>query len=698
MVDRMPELLYCVVLTMGVCGAAASYVMRLHAGFSRMLRKVREAVCQPGCSLFGRNGIWPQGAKEDLLDEARLQAHIWTEVDARRAMYAKRMVIAIGFVFSVRAAMICVNIVLQRPRWMDPMQDVLFAFVLFFLYFIDCQPWLLRGRYLNFLHCFFSIALFVFCVPTTRIDVVERNHVYVSLARLFLGFINLQIRVSIWTNLAFSLGMLIWIRGQSQLMQIECLVMLAQVMLLFAMEANMVSNIKHATRIRSMQGQRSAVTSLLRMVCDVVVELDKDLQIVGDCPALSNILFHGSGKHLQSLRFQEFIIGDDRTLFEERLAPALNLAPSAAAASMFHVRLRDSWGNAVSVELFHVPFQGAGDERRHLVGLREFADVSDDLRSRLPAISRPLRASAGICGLTSSSSAATSSRSTADLGAFGSASAASPPAGGTVAAAKEGVVGSAAAASPRAGGAEAAAREGAGGGQGENSFSTASSGRPPVDTAGFGSDFENAWREAAGAHAATDVLPVALGRPQSPGCSSASPDSSTSNEGGDQSVLQVDVFALHPLPVHYVSRGFYRKYGSPERFTELLPDPAEFSSWLVRLADEVWDGTRRPQVESFGEVVVRHGDLSCSRRVFVNFKDPRAKIDGRVLQDRSAYKVSIRLGGMRSSISGSGASSSSSTTGSKCSRGGPRAGIGLGTSALSERFALRGPPLQRVQL
>mmetsp|Transcript_171650 Transcript_171650/g.550202 ORF Transcript_171650/g.550202 Transcript_171650/m.550202 type:complete len:440 (+) Transcript_171650:251-1570(+) len=57
-------------------------------------------------------------------------------------------------------------------------------------------------------------------------------------------------------------------------------------------------------------------------------------------------------------------------------------APSAVlvTAKMFHVRLRDSWGNAVPFELFHVPFKSLGDDMRHLVGLREHGDYQDGRR------------------------------------------------------------------------------------------------------------------------------------------------------------------------------------------------------------------------------------------------------------------------------------------------------------------------------
>eukprot|EP00445_Apocalathium_hangoei_P066796 CAMPEP_0204113056 /NCGR_PEP_ID=MMETSP0361-20130328/3431_1 /ASSEMBLY_ACC=CAM_ASM_000343 /TAXON_ID=268821 /ORGANISM="Scrippsiella Hangoei, Strain SHTV-5" /LENGTH=403 /DNA_ID=CAMNT_0051063359 /DNA_START=26 /DNA_END=1233 /DNA_ORIENTATION=+ len=198
------------------------------------------------------------------------------------------------------------------------------------------------------------------------------------LCRMFLGLMHLEISVSIWTNVAFGLSCASCFRRvdpsrQSQFLANQFVQVVALIVILLAFEANLISNARREVKERSTQGQRSAVASLLSTVCDAVLELDDELRMVGDSLALSNALFHGQARGLLGKPLKQLVVGDDQLFFEEKMASQDE--SSTDVANMFHVRLCDSWGNSVPMELFHVPFRGMGGEMRHLVGLREHGDA-----------------------------------------------------------------------------------------------------------------------------------------------------------------------------------------------------------------------------------------------------------------------------------------------------------------------------------
>eukprot|EP00405_Crypthecodinium_cohnii_P033499 CAMPEP_0206526338 /NCGR_PEP_ID=MMETSP0325_2-20121206/664_1 /ASSEMBLY_ACC=CAM_ASM_000347 /TAXON_ID=2866 /ORGANISM="Crypthecodinium cohnii, Strain Seligo" /LENGTH=347 /DNA_ID=CAMNT_0054021479 /DNA_START=721 /DNA_END=1761 /DNA_ORIENTATION=- len=136
----------------------------------------------------------------------------------------------------------------------------------------------------------------------------------------------------------------------------------------------MVASATQHVKVQSMQEERSAITSLLNIVCDAVVELDENLCLVGECLPLSNVLLRNGGRKLNGVPLKQLVMPEDQARFEEALA----LESTTAGANMFHVRLRDSWDNAAAMELFHVAFVTKGNELRRLIGLREYSDTQND--------------------------------------------------------------------------------------------------------------------------------------------------------------------------------------------------------------------------------------------------------------------------------------------------------------------------------
>mmetsp|Transcript_55814 Transcript_55814/g.150355 ORF Transcript_55814/g.150355 Transcript_55814/m.150355 type:complete len:448 (-) Transcript_55814:90-1433(-) len=234
-------------------------------------------------------------------------------------------------------------------------------------------------------HCVLMGLLLLYTLPWSGSRVVlfySWTGTLSMFGRMFLNFMHLEIRVSIWTNVAFSLSFASCFRQidhpmRTQFLMNEFGTVVALIVISLAFEVSFISNARREVKERSMHGQRSAVASLLNMVCDAVVELDDELRMVADCLASSNALFHGQARGLLGKPLKQFVVGADQLFYEEKMASQDE--SSTDAAKMFHVRLCDAWGNSVPMELFHVPFRGMGGEILHLVGFKEHGDARADV-------------------------------------------------------------------------------------------------------------------------------------------------------------------------------------------------------------------------------------------------------------------------------------------------------------------------------
>mmetsp|Transcript_49937 Transcript_49937/g.141522 ORF Transcript_49937/g.141522 Transcript_49937/m.141522 type:complete len:632 (-) Transcript_49937:19-1914(-) len=137
------------------------------------------------------------------------------------------------------------------------------------------------------------------------------------------------------------------------------------------------------------RNQRNAFTSLLSLMCDAVVELGPDLTIVEHCPALAHTLLHGtSSGSLEGRKFQQLIPDDEaEALFVRSVSepePHLVSHPDS-----FHISLRDSIGNRIAFQAYHVSFLTPFGVRHHLIGLLEDVETNHaSKRSQRPETKR----------------------------------------------------------------------------------------------------------------------------------------------------------------------------------------------------------------------------------------------------------------------------------------------------------------------
>jgi len=125
---------------------------------------------------------------------------------------------------------------------------------------------------------------------------------------------------------------------------------------------------------RSFDSETAAVGELLHATCDVVVELKEDLTFAGESPRFNALMMLGGKQRVANANILQFIPqADDKQRLQDCLSAAWTDRMSIAGA--LHVQMRDSIGNSFDMELFHVSFEGFDGSVKHLVGMREFADM-----------------------------------------------------------------------------------------------------------------------------------------------------------------------------------------------------------------------------------------------------------------------------------------------------------------------------------
>ncbi|CAE7467535.1 unnamed protein product [Symbiodinium microadriaticum] len=119
--------------------------------------------------------------------------------------------------------------------------------------------------------------------------------------------------------------------------------------------------------------QLNAATSLLRLACDAVLELDEDLCLTEHSPELAAILLRDRpGSSLAGVPFTDFVATKEEAARAEQ---ALNkMSFEDLSASAFSTRLVDTNSSKFCTELLQVKYCKIGDTVRHLIGLREITD------------------------------------------------------------------------------------------------------------------------------------------------------------------------------------------------------------------------------------------------------------------------------------------------------------------------------------
>ena len=132
----------------------------------------------------------------------------------------------------------------------------------------------------------------------------------------------------------------------------------------------------------NMTEELSAASSLLRLTCDAVIELDGKQRLTRHSQELATmLLIDRPGASLEGRSLMEFMPPEETARGRELLT---KLVPSESenehelsiTAHAFHTRLVDSTASKIQVEAFQVRFEKDDGTAHSLVGLRDFTDTT----------------------------------------------------------------------------------------------------------------------------------------------------------------------------------------------------------------------------------------------------------------------------------------------------------------------------------
>ncbi|CAE7630316.1 rsmI [Symbiodinium sp. CCMP2456] len=150
----------------------------------------------------------------------------------------------------------------------------------------------------------------------------------------------------------------------------------------FLLHGLLHQKVRHEARYKSITTQLGAVSSLLRLTCDALVELDSDLCITENSPQLAAMLLRDRPGSVQGLKFTDLMPTSHEAVraYEILAGTASGTEVSAVSedesilANVFHTRLMDSCSSKFRTEVFRVTYRQADGAVHHLLGLRDFTD------------------------------------------------------------------------------------------------------------------------------------------------------------------------------------------------------------------------------------------------------------------------------------------------------------------------------------
>ncbi|CAJ1363408.1 unnamed protein product, partial [Effrenium voratum] len=169
------------------------------------------------------------------------------------------------------------------------------------------------------------------------------------------------------------------------LIMLECLECFLVVALAALLRIALKKNVEKAEVRRQSATQLDAMTSLLQLTCDAVVQLDSELRLMVHSPELAAMLLRDpQGASLAGMKFTDFMPAVDASHASEHLKDIRSSSTYGSerskSAHAFQTRLVDSCSSKLRAEVFQVMYR-QGSETYHLVGLRDFTDTKPLRRS-----------------------------------------------------------------------------------------------------------------------------------------------------------------------------------------------------------------------------------------------------------------------------------------------------------------------------
>lgn len=352
----------------------------------------------------------------DILDQL-----VHAKVDACRLERARIMMWYCSLGCHLVAVTMFLNLALERQRWMTSLQDVVFLLVYLVISLMSCFSRVMTSSKTH--KWCYSLGMLLLCGLTVSTHTLP-IFIWVWFSGVVMGAVAgvvvLHYKFSVTWN-AFHTCVVIYTytkveQGTScdqydfyDFWSISCAAFFLFTLVSIGLrwtERSECAKFRRELEAVVSSNEHLAVRSLLDTMCDAVVELDSSFSLVVHSPALSTMLMHGEGMSLQGMQFQRFMQSEqDRVQFENVLHASQS--SGTRATTVCHSSLRDSMGNMLPIEIFHVPLVIHGHHFTHLIGIRENSDGTagrqvEDVEgptTLLPSVAEELRCEAALSRL-----------------------------------------------------------------------------------------------------------------------------------------------------------------------------------------------------------------------------------------------------------------------------------------------------------
>jgi len=299
---------------------------------------------------------------------------------AQRGMTDACSILLITYILAMAA--VIANMVRQTPRWMTDGQTLgLLVAIAFLTLATTCWKRCVskRPRAMHGALMLIQVALNVQCDGFVE-SLVTETCTFLLLLGMSMKYPRV-VEVTLW-NLFFVLVTTPVIAGNfSDPVEAQTLVLyklwLSGVVIVVSITTSktIIEKIHADLDAARLRNESSALSTLLDLVCDVVVTLDENLRIRDKASRFSAMVML-QGKSVEGLRLHDYIPDAEDREQLERSTRGMQADPTEAPASRaLHVKLRDSMGNLIPVELFCVQAQTLTG-KKHIVGIREFSDFA----------------------------------------------------------------------------------------------------------------------------------------------------------------------------------------------------------------------------------------------------------------------------------------------------------------------------------
>ncbi|CAK0805329.1 unnamed protein product [Prorocentrum cordatum] len=293
--------------------------------------------------------------------------------------------------------------VMGMSRLNSVVQDICMLVGCFAVLFLWAYPRSLTLRTLDMWSSFLILVVVIIVSPFASEGVFANSHsllpfgatmvvclfnMNVRFNFIWLLMVSLSICSSIYVDTQSTLGGRLPGRAQRISTVLMATFVFAIVVAFFHKSVYLV--VQYDMEANTSRNELKAARSVLRSVCDAVVELDGDFRLQDGSSELVDMLLLNPLRPLLGEDLRQFLASQqDREKFSEQLGRAWPSSEDTVGLSAaFHVSMKDSSSIALDVEVFGVRFVNREGQAAYFVGIREFTDTAPMLRDSGPERTR----------------------------------------------------------------------------------------------------------------------------------------------------------------------------------------------------------------------------------------------------------------------------------------------------------------------